>query len=131
MISLGKIDRQIARSITPGINTSTIVLTAERIAHMNERHPGDYDRFGQYIYTTVSAPSFVMRDPKHENTGIYIKKLFHDGERINLRTTVRYHTPNDPEDFANSVISYQYIRDQEYRRLRKKTDLIVYTADDS
>ena len=72
-----------------------------------------------------------MRDMRHINTGIYVKEIIHEGRKIHLRTTVRYHVPEDEKEFSNSVLTFQYIRESEYRRLRKKKEMIVYFSDQS
>lgn len=127
MQEVGILDIGRISSISPNVDTTVLVLSDERIIHIGEGHPGDYEKYGMYMRAVAEAPNFIMRDPKHDNTGIYVKRI--EDETVNLRLTVRFHSQGDDPYFSNSVLTFQQIRDQEYRRLKKKTDLIVYTSD--
>lgn len=43
LIKVGCIDAEIYSCITERITTSEVIITRERIAHIAERHPGDYE----------------------------------------------------------------------------------------
>lgn len=124
---IAKIDKNRVRKITESIDTERVVLLRERIEHIQQKHPGDYEAFGQYLQDVIQSPDFIMRDKKHPYTGIYVK--YHHNADTGLRATIRYHVDGEIEGYANSVLTYQHIRDQEYRRLEKKEELIVYKAE--
>lgn len=45
MHSVEKISRDIYKCITNDITTDEVIITDERIMHIKERHPSDYERF--------------------------------------------------------------------------------------
>ena len=45
MYVVGKIDQEIYQCITNDIVTDEVIITDERIEHIKERHPNDYERF--------------------------------------------------------------------------------------
>lgn len=51
--SIGKIDRNIYKCITDDIVTDEVIITDERIVHIKERHPNDYERFCSYIPSII------------------------------------------------------------------------------
>ena len=46
---VGKIDQEIYQCITNDIVTDEVIITDERIEHIKERHPNDYERICSYI----------------------------------------------------------------------------------
>ena len=43
MHTVGEIDRRIYKCITNDITTNEVIITDERIMHIKERHPDDYE----------------------------------------------------------------------------------------
>ncbi|MDD3410519.1 MAG: minor capsid protein [Eubacteriales bacterium] len=121
------LDVEKIRCISPTIDTPVLVLTDERISHIAEGHPGDYEKYGGFILEVAENPDFIMSDARNANTAIYIKHM--EKESVNLRLNVRCHVQGENAELSNSILTFQQIRDQEYRRLRKKTAQIVYTND--
>ena len=42
---VGRIDRKIYECITDDITTDEVIITEERIQHIVERHPNDYEQY--------------------------------------------------------------------------------------
>ena len=42
---VGKINREIYKCITDDIVTDEVIITEERIGHIKERHPNDYEQY--------------------------------------------------------------------------------------
>ncbi|MEE0885095.1 MAG: hypothetical protein U0L59_07715 [Faecalimonas sp.] len=49
MHTVGKIDKEIYRCITDDIISSEVIITDERVGHIKERHPNDYERYYRYL----------------------------------------------------------------------------------
>lgn len=45
MFTVGYIDVEKYRMVSPGIRTREVIITEERIRHIQERHPKDLERF--------------------------------------------------------------------------------------
>lgn len=50
---VGRIDRKIYECITDDITTDEVIITEERIQHIVERHPNDYEQYYAYLKTVV------------------------------------------------------------------------------
>lgn len=66
--NLGKINADVLKKEFGKIRTDEIIITNERISHIKQRHPEDYDLFGQYEEESVTLPDLIIKDIK--NTGI-------------------------------------------------------------
>ena len=117
----GKIDIQLFHLICSDITTDEVIITQERIDHIEDHHPGDYQKYGKYIPEMLAFPDAVLRD-KHAYTAILIKKFIIENHA--LRLTLRLHTVNDIYGRKNSILSFQYIRESEYRRLLKQKSCV-------
>lgn len=61
------------RCVTPDIRTSEVIITDERIRHIQERHPNDFERFSGYIKEIVEKPDYIIADER-PNTALVLKK---------------------------------------------------------
>ena len=111
---IGKIDVAIYRCVTPQIITDKVIITEERIEHIKERHPGDYERFFAYIPQIVADPDYIIAD-KRPNTAIVLKEIIESGEHFRL--SLRLVIPEDNPGYKNSVLTFLKIREKEWNRL--------------
>lgn len=49
MYTVGMLDVEKYKAVTADIRTQEVVITEERIQHIRERHPEDFERFCTYI----------------------------------------------------------------------------------
>lgn len=56
--------------------------TEERIKHIQEHHPGDYENYNQYITDTVSDPDYIIDDTKNLDTVLFMKTIKKDYKNI-------------------------------------------------
>lgn len=61
---IGKIDRNIYSCITDDIITDDVIITDEKIQHIKEHHPNDYERFCSYIPEIISNPDYIIEANK-------------------------------------------------------------------
>ena len=64
MLVVGHIDMEKYSCVTTDIATDEVILTEERIAHIRQRHPGDYERYMQYIPEIVANPDYIIEDDR-------------------------------------------------------------------
>ena len=50
---LCKIDRKLYACVSENIVSEDVVLNPERILHIQEHHPGDYERYGKYMRSMI------------------------------------------------------------------------------
>jgi hypothetical protein len=68
--TVGYIDVEKYRCITDDITTDEVIITAERIEHIKERHPGDYERFMGYMADIVADPDYIIEANKANSAGL-------------------------------------------------------------
>ena len=119
--SVGKIDRDIYKCITKDIVTDEVIITDERIEHIKERHPNDYERFYSYIPEIISNPDYIIEANK-PNTAVVLKEIEERGEKFKL--VLRIKVQGDPEEYKNSIMTFWNIGETTWRKtLKNKTIL--------
>ncbi len=100
--TVGCIDIEKYRCITDDITTNEVIITPERIQHIEERHPGAYEKIKDFLQVALDDPDYILED-KNPNTGIILKLIEEKGLRFQM--VLRIHTSTDPDGFKNSIIS--------------------------
>lgn len=118
--SLGNIDIQVLVKEFGKIQTDEIIVTNERIAHIKERHPEDYDLFKRYGRDSIVSPDLIIKDVKHCGTVFMIKKL----PEMNLNVVVRVVLQTDESNLKNSVMTFYRIREKNLKKLIEKNSLL-------
>lgn len=114
MYNLGKLDKSKYKCITKDIVTDEVIITKERLGHIQERHPEDYEKYLDYLKDCVFDPDYIIEGNK-PRTAVALKNINIDGK--NAKAIVRLITSNDNASFKNSIITFQTIRDKEWNRL--------------
>ncbi len=105
--------------------TDEVIITDERIQHIKDRHPNDYERFYGYLQEIVEQPQYIV-ETKKPNTALILKE-FTDGEEV-FKTVLGLHTSCDNPNYKNSIITFMKIDEKEWKRLLKNK-AILYKAD--
>ena len=100
---VGRIDLDVFRKHFSDITTDEVIITDERIEHIEKRHPGTYQKYGRYIPQVLSSFDYMLEDDM-PNTVFLLKQLELD-DGIKLGLILRLHTSQDTTGFKNSVIS--------------------------
>ena len=114
---IAKIHKDIYKCVTADIVTDEVILTSERLQHIKQRHPNDYEKYLQYIKTTVEDPDYIIEANK-PSSAVALKDILIDNQ-IHLKAIVRLVTSTDNPEYKNSVITFQTIREKEWKRLLK------------
>lgn len=109
MRNLGKINTDVLEKEFGRIQTDKIIITNERIDHIKQRHPEDYDLFERYGEESVTSPDLVIRNIKNTGTVFMVKKL----PETNLNVVVCVVLEIDDSKLKNSVMTF-------YRILEKR-----------
>lgn len=119
--TVGKIDREIYKCITEDIVTDEVIITDERIEHIRERHPNDYERFYNYIPEIINNPDFIIEANK-PNTAVILKEIEERGEKFKL--VLRIKVRSDPEDYKNSIMTFWHIGETTWRKTLKNKKIL-------
>ena len=121
MYIVGKIDRNIYKCITDDIVTEDVIITDERISHIKERHPNDYERYYKYMKEVIEKPDFIISGNK-PNTALILKEFSYGDEQF--KTIYRLITSFDNTNFKNSIITFMKINNREWERLLRNKEIL-------
>ena len=103
MYKIANIDKKIYKCITDDITTDEVIITDERIAHINARHPNDYAKIAPFLQEALLNPDYILKDRKRKNTGIILKTIQLEDTRIQI--VLRLQTSSDNPGLKNSIVS--------------------------
>lgn len=118
---VGRIDIEKYRCVTSEISTDEVIITDERIDHIKERHPNDYERFVGYFPEIISDPDYIIASDR-PNTAVILKEIEISGEKFKL--ILRLKVKSDPAGYKNSVISFWHIGDTTWRKTIKNKNIL-------
>lgn len=123
MVFICKLDKTLYRCVSEEMSTEDVVITEERIEHIREHHPNDYERFVGYMSDIIQNPDYIIEANK-ANTAVLLKEVEAAGEKFKL--ILRLRVDNEPADYKNSVISFWRIGEVTWRKTIKNKK-ILYT----
>ena len=118
---IGKLDIEIYKCVTADIQTDEVIITDERVQHIKERHPNDFERYCQYMREIIENPEYIVEANKPKSA--LLLKTFTEGEDV-FKTVLRLITSDDDPAFKNSIITFMKIDDKEYKRLVKNKKVL-------
>lgn len=118
---VGKIDKEIYKCITEDIVSDEVIITDERIGHIMERHPNDYERFCSYIPEIVSSPDYILRANKPD-TATRLKEITNNGEKFQL--VLRLKTSRDKTEYKNSVITFLNVNERTWKKYLRNKEIL-------
>lgn len=122
-VDIGKIDIEILKQFCD-IKTDRLIITKERIEHINKRHKNDYNLYGNYMSLILEEPDFILEDIENKETILYLKTI----EGLNLQMVVRLQIENSKEK-SNTVITFWHMRERSYKQIIKKNNIIYKKLD--
>ena len=121
MHSVGKIDIEIYKCITEDIVTDEVIITSEKIQHIKDRHPEDYERYCGYLNEIIEEPQYIVETAKPDTA--LILKEFVDGTE-QFKTVLRLKTSRDRPEYKNSIITFMKINDKEWSRMLRNKNIL-------
>lgn len=122
---VGRIDAARFKDVADNIHTDEVVMTDERIEHIKERHPHDYERFFSYIPQIISDPDYIIEANK-DHTAVILKEIIENGERFKL--ILRLKVISDPPEYRNSIISFWHIGETTWNKTIKNKKILYKKA---
>ena len=117
----GKIDIEIYNCITKDITTDEVIITDERIQHIKEHHPNNYEQYYSYMRSIIENPEYIIEANK-PNTALILKSFSNGNETF--KTVLRLITSSDNSKFKNSIITFMKINEKEWNRLLKNKKIL-------
>ena len=125
MLFIGRIDIKKFKAVSDNIITDEVIITDERIQHIKERHPNDFERYCQYMREIVENPDYILSANK-PNSAVLLKSIEENGKKYKL--ILRLKTANDLNNYKNSVITFQKVENKRYTRYTR-SEKILYKSE--
>ena len=119
---IGKLDKEKLGSYKERIITNEVILTEERIKHIKEHHPGDYEKYGIYISEIIKEPDYILEDNKNIDTLLYMKNIVNN--KINIQIVIRLNTNKTEIYKKNSILTLWKIKNSTYNQLIRNRKVI-------
>lgn len=116
-----KLDKNLYRCVTDDIATDEVIITEERIAHINERHPGDFETFAPLFPDIINNPDCIL-EGNISHTLLLLKEIRQENRPVKL--ILRLKTSTDPTDYKNSIITFTRTDRKEWLRLLNKKKVL-------
>lgn len=126
---IGKIDIEKLGKYRKRIITDDVILTEERIKHIQEHHPGDYEKYGIYITEIISNPDYIIDDSKNIDTLLYMKTIKEKAK--NIQIVIRLNTNKNERNKKNSILTLWKIKDKTYRQLLRNKEILWERLDNN
>ena len=126
---IGKIDIEKLGKYKEKIITDDVILTEERIKHIQEHHPGDYEKYAIYIPTIIESPDYILDDSKNLDTVLYLKTIKQDEK--NIQIVVRLNTNEKEKNKQNSILTLWKMKEKTYRQLLRNKEILWKKLDNN
>ena len=110
---IGYLDKEKYRYVNEHLITNEVIITEERIQHIQERHPGDFERYVSYLKQIIEDPDYILEANK-PNTAVLLKEFEQQEERFKMILRIR--VESDPVGYKNFVLSFFYIWETSWRK---------------
>lgn len=119
---IGKLDIEKLGKYKKHIITDEVILTEERIRHIQEHHPGDYEKYGIYITEIIDNPDYIIDDSKNIDTLLYMKKIKEKAK--NIQIVIRLNTNKKEINKKISILTLWKVKDKTYRQLLRNREIL-------
>lgn len=119
---IGNINRAIYECITHDITTDEVIITDERIQHIVDRHPNDYELYYTYLKDIIENPDYIIESNK-KDTALILKEIIRSDEK-KFKAVLRLKTSRDKKEFKNSIITFMKINEKEWSRLIRNKHIL-------
>lgn len=103
------LDIEIYKCVSPEFKTREVVITEERIAHIKERHPNDYERYASYLADIIKSPDYIL-EANMPHTAFVLKSYVENGEHFEL--ILRIAVEGEFLSYKNSIITFLRISER-------------------
>lgn len=121
VIDVCKLDRELYSVVTPNIRSDEVIITEVQIAHIENHHKGDYERYSKYFRQVIQEPDYILNGNK-PNTAVVMKTI--GDEENGVKLILRLQTAEDPVGFKNSIITFQKVEKKRFNRYLRNADIL-------
>lgn len=123
---IGKLKVKQLGEYKKNVLTSNVIITNERIEHTKKRHPGDYEKYINYIGDIIKEPDYILKDNDNIDTILVLKRI---KENENLQIVIKLLTTEKDKDKSNTILTFWKIRNRSYNSAIKNNPIIYQKLD--
>lgn len=127
MKNIIKIDIEKLGEYSKKLLSDEVILTEERIQHIKEHHPGDYEKYSKYISDVLCFPDYILEDNKNRETVLYMKTLEVCNKKLQI--VVRLNTSEIGK--KNSILTLWKVKEKTYNQLLRNRKIIWKKLDNN
>lgn len=124
---IGKIDTNKLGEYKNKVITDDVVLTDERIKHIQQRHPGDFEEYIDYVPDIIYNPDYIVEDKDNEDTVLCLKTIIEKGKKVQV--VVKLSTNFEENEKSNSILTFWHLRTRNYKSTIKNNKKIYEKLD--
>ena len=109
----------IYKYLFPDMDSNTVIITEERIEHIKEHHPDDYEKYAIYIPAVLSDPDYILSSNKPYTA--VVMKSFNEGK---FRLILKIKIKSDPPGYKNSILSFWKIGEKTWNKNIKNKNIL-------
>ena len=117
---LGKLNLEPLEKAYGTIQTDEVVITVERMQHVQNRHKEDYELLWGSVSKVVSNPDIIIKDEKNNGTIFMIGKV----QESNLNVVVRVALSTDKKGLKNSIMTFYRLREKNLKKILGKNQVL-------
>lgn len=118
---VGKINRDIYSVVASDIKTDEVIMTDERIDHVKNSHPEDFERYSGYIKQMIENPQYILED-KVPYTAVILQEFEEHGEHFRL--ILKMAMPEDEDFKKNSIITFLKISEKKFKKYLRNKNIL-------
>lgn len=126
MQHIGKLDLDKLGEYKSKVITDEVIMTNERIEHTQKRHPGDYEKYIDYIPSIIQNPDYILEDKDNKDTILNLKTIKEENSRVQVVVKLQTYCDNNK---SNSIITFWHIRERNYRSAIKNNKILYKNLD--
>ena len=116
-----KINRELYRVVEEDLVTDGVIITEQQVLHIEEGHPGDFERLADYIPQILQDPDYILRGNR-PHTALVLKRI--ETPEFEAEVILRLKVSSDPVDYKNSIITMWKISKKRFLRLIRQGEML-------
>ena len=124
-IQVGKLNIEILGKIGIQLITDEVILTFERLSHVEDRRKNLYEDIKDILLKAVYNPDYIYKDwNNRENTFVFIKNI---NKNSKLNIIIKIAKLNDEKHSKNSIITMIKVGNKTFNKINKnKSSYLLY-----
>lgn len=101
-----------------GLNPN-VELTAERMEHIRQHHPEDYDLCMKHVDEVITAPDLILEDHKNPMTAMFIRSFGAEGINVVVKLTLL-----SDDDHRSFIVTVHPVGERSIKKLERKNKVV-------